>query len=431
VKFPIFNFDNLKKLCFIFALFFIAVLLFNCSDNEGTKFNPKVAAFNVNQFGFPDDSLTVDTAYVLKNQSFANVLLPFNVPYLEILKMASVDKDVFNARKITAGNHFFIYTKNDSTKKLNRIVYEKNPINYVIFDFEDSLKIIEGKRKVTRKEQSISAVINNSLFESIAEKGTSPVVALKLADVFAWQIDFYRIRKDDYFKVIYDEVFVDGKPYTIGKIKAALFNHKGKNYYAFYFNQENELDYFDESGHSLRKAFLKAPLKFSRISSRYSHHRYHPVFHRYAAHLGVDFAAPTGTPVHAIGDGFVIAARYKRGNGRYIKIKHNSTYQSGYLHLSRFAKGIKPGKVVKQGQTIGYVGMTGFATGPHLDLRFWKNGQLVDYLKMEFPPSKPIEKKYRDEFNEVKKVYLKKLNNIAELNSAETKKIKKSKTANH
>ncbi len=431
MNYKLFNFQKINISILFLILFPVSVLLVHCGGDNKANQIPKAEPFNVNQFGFTDDSLNVDSAFVLKNKPFADVLLPLNVPYLEILKMASVDKEVFDARKVTAGNHFIVYTKRDSTKKLCCIVYEKDPINYVIFDFGDSLKVIEGKKSVTRKERTLSAVISNSLFESITEQGASPVVALKLADVFAWQIDFYRIRKDDYFKVIYDEVFIEGKPYTVGKIKAAVFNHKKKNYFAFYFNQENEFDYFDERGHSLQKAFLKAPLKFSRISSRYSRHRYHPVLHKYAAHLGVDFAAPTGTPVHAIGDGFVTAVRYKRGNGKYIKIRHNSTYQSGYLHLSRYAKGIKPGKSVKQGQTIGYVGMTGYATGPHLDLRFWKNGQLVNYLNMEFPPSKPIEKKYAKEFEEIKKVYLERLNNIAESNSNGIKLAGKAKTNNN
>ena len=375
--------------------------------------NVAVVKPNINAYGFSNDSLKVDTVIVGKNKSFADVLLPFDIPYLTILKMASVDKDVFNARKVVDGKKFLLYMVKDSTKKLCCIVYEKDPVNYVIFDFGDTLKIIEGKKKVIHTERTASGIIDNSLFATLSEQNISPNLALKLSEIFAWQIDFYRIRKGDYFKVVYDENIIDKNDSFVGRIRAAVFYHFKKDYYAFYFNQENELDYFDENGNSLRKAFLRAPLKFSRISSRFSRRRYHPLFHKYEAHLGIDFAAPTGTPVHAIGDGVVIAAKYRRGNGNYIKIRHNSTYQSGYLHLSRYAKGIRAGKTVKQGQTIGYVGMTGYATGPHLDLRFWKNGQLVNYLKMDFPPSKPIEKKYRKDFNKVKDVYLKKLNELS------------------
>lgn len=412
-----YNFQNLRllKLYFRFLSFILlSLLLINCSGKVKVNTNNvAVVKPNINAYGFSNDSLKVDTVIVDKNKSLADILLPFDIPYLTILEMASVDKDVFNARKVVNGNRFLLYTLKDSTKKLCCIVYEKDMVNYVIFDFGDILKIIEGKKKVIHKERTASGIINNSLFETLSEQNISPNLALKLSEIFAWQIDFYRIRQGDYFKVVYDENIIDKNDSFVGRIKAAVFHHMKKDYYAFYFNQENELDYFDENGNSLRKAFLRAPLKFSRISSRFSRRRYHPVFHKYKAHLGIDFAAPTGTPVHAIGDGVVIAAKYRRGNGNYIKIRHNSTYQSGYLHLSRYAKGIRAGKTVRQGQTIGYVGMTGYATGPHLDLRFWKNGQLVNYLKMDFPPSKPIEKKYSKDFAKVKDIYLKNLNKIS------------------
>lgn len=403
------------KLYFLFfSSLLLSLLLLNCSGRVKENTNRIVPVkSNINNYGFSNDSLKVDTVIVGKNKPLADVLLPFNIPYLTILKMASVDKDVFNARKVVPGSRFLLYSLKDSTKKLCCIVYEKDPVNYVIFDFGDTLKVIEGKKNVIHKERTASGVIDNSLFQTLSEQNISTDLALKLSEIFAWQIDFYRLRKGDYFKVVYDENIIDKNDSFVGRIKAAVFHHFKKDFYAFYFNQDNELDYFDENGNSLRKAFLRAPLKFSRISSRFSRRRYHPIFHKYKAHLGIDFAAPTGAPVHAIGDGVVIAATYRRGNGRYIKIRHNSTYESGYLHLSRFAKGIRVGKTVKQGQTIGYVGMTGFATGSHLDLRFWKNGQLVNYLKMDFPPSKPIEKKYRKDFEKVKDIYLKKINKIS------------------
>jgi len=414
VKYNSSNSGVMKLYFLFFSSLLLSLLLLNCSGRVKENTNRIVPVkSNINNYGFSNDSLKVDTVIVGKNKPLADVLLPFNIPYLTILKMASVDKDVFNARKVVPGSRFLLYSLKDSTKKLCCIVYEKDPVNYVIFDFGDTLKVIEGKKNVIHKERTASGVIDNSLFQTLSEQNISTDLALKLSEIFAWQIDFYRLRKGDYFKVVYDENIIDKNDSFVGRIKAAVFHHFKKDFYAFYFNQDNELDYFDENGNSLRKAFLRAPLKFSRISSRFSRRRYHPIFHKYKAHLGIDFAAPTGAPVHAIGDGVVIAATYRRGNGRYIKIRHNSTYESGYLHLSRFAKGIRVGKTVKQGQTIGYVGMTGFATGSHLDLRFWKNGQLVNYLKMDFPPSKPIEKKYRKDFEKVKDIYLKKINKIS------------------
>jgi len=209
-----------------------------------------------------------------------------------------------------------------------------------------------------------------------------------LYEIFQWEIDFYALQKNDYFKVIFDEELISKKSVGIPKIYAAMFHHKGKDYYGFYFEQSGDGDYFDEEGNSVKKQFLKVPLKFTRISSGFSRRRLHPILKRYRPHLGIDFAAPTGTPVHSVGDGVVIIVGYqKRGAGRFVKIRHGRKYKSGYLHLSRFARGIRKGVRVKQGQIIGYVGSTGLATGPHLDFRFWENGVNINYLAKKFRPS--------------------------------------------
>jgi murein DD-endopeptidase MepM/ murein hydrolase activator NlpD len=233
-----------------------------------------------------------------------------------------------------------------------------------------------------------------------------------LVDVYAWQIDFFRIQKGDWFKVIYEEKLVDGQPVGVGKILAVQFKHEGRQFQAYYFDQGSGTDYFDEEGNSLRKAFLKAPLNFTRISSRYTPRRFHPVQKRWKAHLGTDYAAPTGTPIQTVGDGVVVEAGYNSGNGNYVKVKHNGTYTTQYLHMSRIAKGMRKGAHVKQGQTIGFVGSTGLATGPHLCFRFWKNGKQVDALKVEIPPSEPIESEHLDTFNQVKERYAQRLATI-------------------
>ena len=219
-----------------------------------------------------------------------------------------------------------------------------------------------------------------------------------LAELFAWQVDFHRIQQGDAFRVLYEEQLVEGEPFGAGRILGARFNHRGEDHYAIAFEMDGRTAYFDEEGQSLRKLLLKSPLKFSRISSRYSTRRFHPVQKRYKAHLGTDYAAPTGTPVLAVGDGVVLEAKRKKHNGNYVKIRHNATYTTGYLHLSRFADGMKPGKVVRQGEVIGYVGSTGLATGPHVCYRFWKKGQQVDPLKEALPPSAPVPDAYRDAF---------------------------------
>lgn len=242
------------------------------------------------------------------------------------------------------------------------------------------------------------------------EANASPELAIKLSQIFAWQIDFYHLQPGDNFKVIYEELLVDSALYGIGKIKGAYFSQNGKEFYAIPFVQDSVHQYFDEDGNSLRKAFLKAPLEFGRISSRYSRSRLHPVLKVRRPHLGVDYAAPVGTPVRSTGDGIVVGAGYSKGNGRFVKIRHNSVYTTMYLHLSRFAKGINKGTNVRQGEVIGYVGSTGLSTGPHLDYRFYVNGKPVDPLRVEVPPSHPVNEELRSEFDVQKNIVIKQLN---------------------
>ncbi|MCF6357955.1 MAG: M23 family metallopeptidase [Draconibacterium sp.] len=247
----------------------------------------------------------------------------------------------------------------------------------------------------------------------MVNSGQDPMLALELSDIFAWTIDFFAIQKGDRFRVIYDERFVDSTSIGIGEIYAVEFDHYGEPNYAFIFDQNNRLDYFDEKGKSLRKAFLKAPLKFSRISSRFSNSRMHPVLRIRRPHHGIDYAAPKGTPVMSIGDGTVIARAYqRRGGGNYLKIKHNSVYTTTYMHLNGFAKGVTTGSRVKQGQVIGYVGSTGLATGPHLDFRVHKNGSPVDPLKVKAPPVEPVKEENLARYNIVKDSLMNELQKI-------------------
>jgi murein DD-endopeptidase MepM/ murein hydrolase activator NlpD len=246
----------------------------------------------------------------------------------------------------------------------------------------------------------------------MVEYGGSPELVDRLVDVFAWQVDFFRIQKGDRFKVIYEEEQVDGEAVGIARIKGGYFEHFDKEYYAVHYDQGSGVDYFDESGNSLRKTFLRAPLNFTRISSRYSGRRYHPVLKRFKAHLGTDYAAATGTPIRTVGDGVVLEATYHKGNGNYVKVKHNSTYTTQYLHMSKIASDVRKGTRVSQGQTIGYVGSTGLATGPHLCFRFWKSGVQVDALKVEVPPSEPIHSKHERTFNYVRDKIIAQLNEV-------------------
>jgi murein DD-endopeptidase MepM/ murein hydrolase activator NlpD len=252
------------------------------------------------------------------------------------------------------------------------------------------------------KKREIGGTISSSLYVNMTELGLTPDLIDQFADLYGWVVDFQRLQKDDKFKVIFKEQMVENQIVGIEDIEAAYFEHLGQVYHAIPFEQNGIISYFDEKGNSLKKAFLRDPLRFSRISSRYSLSRFHPVQKRYKAHLGTDYAAPRGTEIRSVGDGTVLEAGYKGGNGNYVKIRHNGTYSTQYLHMSKIGSGIRKGTRVKQGQIIGYVGSTGLATGPHLCFRFWKHGRQVDWLREEIPPAEPIAEENKLAFEEVK-----------------------------
>jgi murein DD-endopeptidase MepM/ murein hydrolase activator NlpD len=386
---------------FTISLLTLSILLFSsptCSDSN-TKVQPDPKPeIQFNSFGFYSDSLDHQTYSVERNETLSDILLNLGVSNNNIGNIVSEARKVLNVKKIVAGNVYHSYTSNDSTGTLVYFVYEKSPRQFVVFDLRDSINVYENEKEVTTKEEYKSAVIDQSLYVSLMQSDASPELAIKLSQIFAWQIDFYHLQKGDNFRVVYEELFVDDKFFAIGHIQVAYFNHNGKDYYAIPFMQDSVYQFFDENGNSLRKAFLKAPLEFGRISSRYSKSRLHPVLKTRRPHLGVDYAAPTGTPIRTTGDGIVVEAGYNSGAGRFVKIRHNSVYTTMYLHMSKYAKGIKKGARVQQGQVIGYVGSTGLATGPHVDYRFFVNGKAVDPLKIELPPSQPINKELKDKF---------------------------------
>ena len=284
------------------------------------------------------------------------------------------------------------------------IVYENRPDAFVRIALGDSLAVEAVDRPVQTRIRNANGTIESSLYEVLLEGGHQAALALALSEIFAWQIDFYRLYPGDSFFVQYEEQYIGEEPIGIGQIEVARFTHRGTTFFAHAFDIDGGKTFFDENGLSLRKAFLISPVQFSRLTSRYSPRRFHPVQGRYKPHLGTDYAAPTGTPIRATGDGIVVEARYGTYNGRYVKIRHNGTYTTQYLHMSRFATGIREGTYVRQGETIGYVGATGLATGPHVCYRFWKNGQQVDHLREDFPATEPIPdtlaNAYRDHLDE-------------------------------
>lgn len=341
-------------------------------------------------YGMVVDSFNVAESSVKRNQSISDILLAYNVSHQTIFALANKSKPVFDVRRIAANKKYTVIYENDSLPSAKALVYEPNPEEYVVFNLQDSINVYIEKRPVSIEKKTISGTINSSLYEDMLHNGGTPELVDLVADMYGWQIDFTKIFPGDQFKVIYTERTIEGKSVGIEEIIGAELVHYNNSFLSVAFDQGEGVDYFDEEGKSLRKAFLRYPVKFTRISSRYTAKRYHPVQKRYKAHLGTDYAAPTGTPIYAAGDGVVTKARYEKYNGRNVKIRHNATYSTQYLHMSRIAPGLNSGDKVKQGQLIGYVGSTGLASGPHLCYRFWKNGKQVDAMKIDLPASNPI-----------------------------------------
>lgn len=354
-------------------------------------------------FGLAKDSFTIEKGKIGRNQNLGQILEQFNLPEHSLAQLLQYANRSFDLRKMRVGNTYTVFLSKDSLARLQYLVYEHSPVDYVVFDFNDSVKISVKQKEITTIQKKAHGEIRTSLWDAIKESNMNPMVALQLSDIYAWTIDFFGLQPGDNFTVVYDELYVDSVSVGLGQIYGASFNHGGRDLLAIPFKQDSSLSYFDGEGNSLRRAFLKAPLHFfSRISSRFSNSRLHPVLKIRRPHHGVDYAAPVGTPVYSIGDGRIVSATYQGGEGRMVKVKHNGVYTTTYMHLSSFASGIQSGKYVTQGQLIGYVGSTGLSTGPHLDFRVFKNGTPIDPLKMESPPVDPVKPENKIAFNEAR-----------------------------
>ncbi len=398
-----------------FALF---IFLFGCNSltnkpsiQEETSQAFELESKNLTKslYGINIDSMYVETKKIKWGQSFSDILYKSGIDNKIIFDAINKSKNIFNLKTLKRGNEYKLLYYLDK-KTPSYFIYEPDLFSGVVYSLEDSIFVDKRIKPIHLKERVVYGNIESSLYETI-EKNKFPLdLVYLLVDVFAWQVDFYKINKGDKFKVVYLEEIVDNKVIGIKEIKAAYFYHDNKDYYAFKYDQGKGIDYFDEKGNNLRKTFLRSPLNFSRISSRYSKKRFHPVLKRYKSHLGTDYAAPRGTPIRSVADGVVTEARRNRGNGIYVKIKHNNKYSTQYLHMSKFAKKIKKGVRVTQGQTIGYVGSTGLASGPHVCFRFWKNGIQVDpYKQNDLPPGEPISQIHHNTFEYIRLKYLEKL----------------------
>ncbi len=393
----------------ILTLTLLITLFYGCNNaiqNNNTEaevqdvHNPKF------EYGINVDTLKVIKGRVKRNEFLSEILLKYGVDYGSIDFIARKTKDVFDVRKIVAGNDYSVICANNSTDKALYFAYELSASNFVLYNFGDTIITTLGKKNILVSIDSTFGVIESSLWNAMVGNNSDPNLANELSEIYAWTVDFFGLRKGDTYKAIYEERYVDEKYIGLGKVLATMFYHGGDSLFAIYFEQNKKGDYFDEQGRSLQRTFLKAPLRFTRISSKFSNSRMHPVLKIRRPHHGVDYAAASGTPVYSVGDGTVVKKGYqKRGGGNYITVKHNGTYSTTYMHLKGYAKGIKVGDHVKQSELIGYVGATGLATGPHLDFRFYRNGKPIDPLKVESPPSLPIDTANQHAFDSVVDVY--------------------------
>ena len=395
------------------GMFGIGLLLSACQSNPGPAF-ASVPAKPVESdttrslsdlYGIPLDLYRVQEGKVGRNQTLSDLLQPLGISLQEIYQVSLLPDSLINERRIKQGNRYLYYSRIPSAPEHplyaeNIFVYEKDPLNFVAIQLDpDTLWAYNGRKPVETRLQFASGTIETSLWESMFVIGANPMLAVELSEIYAWSIDFFELQQGDRYKVIYEESFVDSASLGIDRIMGAWFYHDEHEFWAIPFVQDSVRSFFDEEGNSLRKAFLKAPLRYSRISSGFSNSRYHPVLKIRRPHHGVDYAAPTGTPVHTVGDGVITDVGYQKGGGgNYVKIKHNSVYSTTYMHLSGFGKGVRKGVYVKQGDVIGYVGSSGLATGPHLDFRFYKNGSAVNPLKVEAPPVEPVHEQNRQAF---------------------------------
>jgi len=381
----------------VFIAVFLVIRLY-----QGHSYPVVIKPFRIHTYAYNIhiDSLDISFGVIKNNQNLSSILSSYISGNL-IDKIARETSDIFDIRKIRPGQKYAFITTKDSVHRLNYFIYEINPIDFVVYDLRDQLKVYRDKKKVVKEVRTATGIISTSLWNTMEDNHLDVDLILRMADVYAWTVDFYGLQKGDDFKVIYEQILVDSIPVSSDRIIAALFRSGGKDFYAFYFEQNNGNGYFDDKGQSLRRSFLKAPLHFSRISSRFSRARMHPILRIVRPHFGVDYSAPRGTPVVSLGDGRVLEAGWKGGYGRFISIRHNSAYTSSYAHLSGYAKKIKAGSLVKQGDVIGYVGSSGLSTGAHLDFRVYHNGSPVNPLKIESPPTNPVNQSLMEKYRKL------------------------------
>ena len=385
----------------ILSLFLISLFLISCSKAEKKEVQKKVEEKIITEFGYTLNNYNVKKSKVKNGDSFGSILERNNLYYPQIYNIVQKVKKVYDIRKINIGKPYTILSSKDSLKTPLVFIYQPNKIDYVVVSLTDSLWAEKKSKAVKIKEFEAEGIITCSLSETMEKQKLSPLLSNELSEIYAWTIDFFRLEKGDNFKIIYSAKYIDDSIYVgLNRIHSAFFEHRGKPFYAIEFETDPKrgiVEYFDENGKNLRRAFLRSPVQFSRVSSRYNLKRRIAYYgYRIRPHKGTDFAAAVGTPIRATASGTVTKSSYTRSNGNYVKIKHNGTYSTQYLHMDK--RGVKVGQFVKQGDYIGTVGMTGNTSGPHVCYRFWKNGRQVDPLKQKLPEAKPISKELKERY---------------------------------
>jgi len=385
----------------ILSFFLISIFLISCSKAEKKEVQKKVEEKIITEFGYTLNNYNVKKSKVKNGDSFGSILERNNLYYPQIYNIVQKVKKVYDIRKINIGKPYTILSSKDSLNTPQVFIYQPNKIDYVVVSLTDSLWAEKKSKAVKIKEFEAEGIITSSLSETMEKQKLSPLLSNELSEIYAWTIDFFRLEKGDNFKIIYSAKYIDDSIYVgLNRIHSAFFEHRGKPFYAIEFETDPKrgiVEYFDENGKNLRRAFLRSPVQFSRVSSRYNLKRRIAYYgYRIRPHKGTDFAAAVGTPIRATASGTVTKSSYTRSNGNYVKIKHNGTYSTQYLHMDK--RGVKVGQFVKQGDYIGTVGMTGNTSGPHVCYRFWKNGRQVDPLKQKLPEAKPISKELKERY---------------------------------
>ena len=368
------------------------------------------------KYGFVLESYQVQEDKVEANQTLGALLSDAGVAYPSIQKLVDNCKGVFKVNSHFKVNKPYIVLKDKNGQQPLHFVFQPNVYEYFVFDLQGDNEVKKVIKPISVSEKEVVGEITSSLWETLTSQGISFEAAAKMEDALQWSVDFSHTQQGDRFKMIYDQEYIDGEEVGVGQVYAAVYNREGKNSYAVWFEEGEYKGYYDLEGRAITSNFLKAPVKYTRISSKFNKRRFHPILKRVRPHLGTDYAAPYGTPIYAVGNGVVKEARYTKGNGRYVKIKHDEVYQTQYLHMSKFAKGMKRGRQVAQGEVIGYVGSSGLATGPHVCFRFWKNGRQVNHLRENLPAPKPLPEEVLPAYFKVKDKIIEKLGEFENTN---------------